>query len=213
MAKKETLPPAEQAWVDARKRHRLSHGQVQMARELGRNPKRLSKIDDHQHKEWKAPLPEYIEALYLKRFGKAQPDSLLSIEARVKLAAAKKSARRLEKNKKSREPVEASVAPKLKSSNRPREKRTNAVATEPTPEQTLYQIHLEPTEWSSADYELSWDAVTKVLRYHGEGRDNPRDLWGFDHRFPPSQMDEFTLADIERFFGPQVANQVRRWVG
>ena len=30
-----------QAWIAARKRHRLSHAQVQMARELGMNPSKL----------------------------------------------------------------------------------------------------------------------------------------------------------------------------
>jgi len=36
-----------QAWIDARKRHRLSHAQVQMARELGLNPSKLGKLDNH----------------------------------------------------------------------------------------------------------------------------------------------------------------------
>jgi len=37
---KETGKPNErmQAWIDARKRHGLSHAEVQMARELGMNP-------------------------------------------------------------------------------------------------------------------------------------------------------------------------------
>lgn len=39
-----------QAWIDARKRHCLSHAQVQMARELGLNPDKLGKIDTH-HQE------------------------------------------------------------------------------------------------------------------------------------------------------------------
>lgn len=30
-----------QAWIDARKQHHLTHAQVQMARELGMNPKKL----------------------------------------------------------------------------------------------------------------------------------------------------------------------------
>ena len=36
-----------QAWNEARKRHHLSHAQVQMARELGMNPKKLGKLDNH----------------------------------------------------------------------------------------------------------------------------------------------------------------------
>ncbi len=34
------IPDGLQLWIDARKRHRLSHAQVQMARELGMNPKK-----------------------------------------------------------------------------------------------------------------------------------------------------------------------------
>ena len=37
-----------QAWIDARKRHGLSHAEVQMARELGMNPENLRKLDNHE---------------------------------------------------------------------------------------------------------------------------------------------------------------------
>ena len=67
------LPPQIRAWVEARKRHRLSHAQVQMARELGLNPGKLGKISHHRQEPWKAPLPQFIEHLYLKRFGREQP--------------------------------------------------------------------------------------------------------------------------------------------
>lgn len=67
-------------WIDARKRHRLSHAQIQMARELGLNPKTLGKLDNRHLQSWKLPLPAYIEELYLKRFGKDRPDTVYSIE-------------------------------------------------------------------------------------------------------------------------------------
>jgi hypothetical protein len=67
------LPPQVRAWVEARKQHRLSHAQVQMARELGLNPGKLGKISNHRQEPWKAPLPQFIEYLYLKRFGREQP--------------------------------------------------------------------------------------------------------------------------------------------
>ena len=57
------------AWDDARKRHHLSHAQAQMARQLGMNPAKLGKIDNHKQEPWKLPLPEFIEELYVKRFG------------------------------------------------------------------------------------------------------------------------------------------------
>jgi hypothetical protein len=58
------LPKDAQAWVEARRRHRFTHAQVQMARELGLNPAKLGKLDNHQKEPWKAPLPQYIEQLY-----------------------------------------------------------------------------------------------------------------------------------------------------
>lgn len=36
-----------QDWVEARRRHHRSHEQVQMARELGMNPRNLAKLDNH----------------------------------------------------------------------------------------------------------------------------------------------------------------------
>jgi hypothetical protein len=69
-----------QAWIDARTRHRLSHAQVQMARELGLNPKKLGGMDNHQQEAWKIPLPQFIEHIYFKRFGKQRPDLVLSLE-------------------------------------------------------------------------------------------------------------------------------------
>ena len=72
-----------QAWIDARKRHHLSHAQVQMARELGMNLRKLGKLDNRDQEPWKMPLGQYIEHLYFKRFGKKQTDVVLSIEEKV----------------------------------------------------------------------------------------------------------------------------------
>ena len=55
-------------WVVAQKKHRLSDKHVQMARELGLSPDKLGKIDNHQQETWKAPLPQFIEEIYFKRF-------------------------------------------------------------------------------------------------------------------------------------------------
>jgi len=74
------LPPKLQAWADARRRHHLSHAQVQMARELGMNPKKLGSIDNHDQEPWKQPLPQFIEDLYLRRFGRERPDRVVRIE-------------------------------------------------------------------------------------------------------------------------------------
>ena len=77
MAKKTKKPTRKmQAWIEARKRHHLSHVQVHMARELGMNPAKLGKIDNHKQEPWKLPLPQFIEELYFKRFGKTSPEAV-----------------------------------------------------------------------------------------------------------------------------------------
>lgn len=68
------------AWIEARRRHRLSHAHVQMARELGLNPRKLGKIDNHRQEPWKAPLPVFVEQLYAKRFGRTRPAVVVPIE-------------------------------------------------------------------------------------------------------------------------------------
>jgi hypothetical protein len=83
-----------QEWIDARKRHRLSHVQVQMARELGMNPRKFGKLDNRDQEPWKMPLRHYIEHLYLKRFGKDRPDVVRSIEEKVRRDEEKKARKR-----------------------------------------------------------------------------------------------------------------------
>jgi hypothetical protein len=94
MAKKTTLDPKLQAWVRARKRHHLSHAHVQMARELGMNPAKLGKLDNHDQEPWKAPLPIFIEDLYEKRFGRSRPETVRSVEELARERERKKAARR-----------------------------------------------------------------------------------------------------------------------
>jgi hypothetical protein len=96
-AKKRQPNPKMQAWIDARRRHSLSHAQVQMARELGMNPAKLGKLDNHDQEPWKMPLRQYIERLYLERFGRALPDPVMAIEDRLRLEERKKEARRAAK--------------------------------------------------------------------------------------------------------------------
>lgn len=91
------IPADLQPWIEARKRFHLSHGQVQMARELGLDPKKFGKLDNHKQEPWKMPLPQYIEHLYFKHFGKERPDVVTSIEERAHQIAAKKAAKRAAK--------------------------------------------------------------------------------------------------------------------
>jgi hypothetical protein len=69
-----------------------------MARELGMNPAKLGKLNNHRQQPWKAPLPLFIEDLYLKRFGKERPDVVLSMEELARKEEEKKAARRERKN-------------------------------------------------------------------------------------------------------------------
>ena len=80
MAKEKKLPPKYQVWTDAQRRFRLSDVQIQMARELGLNPKKFGKLANHDQEPWKVPLPDFIESLYRKRFKKDRPDNVRSIQ-------------------------------------------------------------------------------------------------------------------------------------
>ena len=97
MLKKNFVPQKEQVWLDARKKYHLSHAHIQMARELGMNPTKFGKLANHRQEPWKAPLPVFIEQLYFKRFGKRQPDTIRSIEQRVRERQEKKAAKRQER--------------------------------------------------------------------------------------------------------------------
>lgn len=67
-------------WIEAKKRFHLSDMHVQMARELGMNPKKFGNLANHMQEPWKAPLPEFIEELYLKRFKKKKPDVIKTLK-------------------------------------------------------------------------------------------------------------------------------------
>jgi len=97
MAKKAKIPERYQIWINVRKRYHLSHAHIQMARELGLNPKKIGKIANHKQEPWKAPLPLFIEDIYFKRFEKRRPDNVKSIEQMVKIQEKKKAERRIRK--------------------------------------------------------------------------------------------------------------------
>lgn len=88
------IPERLQVWIDARERHHLSHAHVQMARELGMNPTKLGKLDNHEQEPWKLPLPAFIEHLYFKRFGKFRADAVVSIEERARREEDKQALKR-----------------------------------------------------------------------------------------------------------------------
>jgi hypothetical protein len=97
MAKKERIPEHLKPWIEARRRFRLSHAHIQMARELGMNPKKFGKLANHRQEPWKAPLPIFIEDIYFKRFGKERPDKVRTIHEVAAAQLAKKQAKKLAK--------------------------------------------------------------------------------------------------------------------
>jgi hypothetical protein len=83
-------------WFDARSRFKLTHAEVQMARELGMNPKNFGSLADHQQEPWKVPLQEFIVHCYRKSFGRDAPLDVRSLEDVVASDKARRT-RKLEK--------------------------------------------------------------------------------------------------------------------
>ena len=108
MAKKMKIPEKFQVWIDARKKYHLSHAHIQMARELGLNPRKFGKIANHRQEPWKAPLPVFIEDIYFKRFRKKRPDNIKSIEKILKDRLRTKEKRRIKKQL-NKEKIEAKI--------------------------------------------------------------------------------------------------------
>lgn len=90
-AMSQPIPPKLQPWIEARKRFGLSDAHVQMARELGMNPKKLGRLANHKQESWKLPLAQFIEKCYRKSFGKSRPDNVHSIERMVRERTSKKA--------------------------------------------------------------------------------------------------------------------------
>ena len=57
-------------WMTAKRKYRLTDEQIQMARELGMNPRKFGSLANNNQEKWKAPLADFIEELYFKRFRK-----------------------------------------------------------------------------------------------------------------------------------------------
>jgi hypothetical protein len=77
--RKQKVPQKMIPWLEAKKRHHLSDMHIQMARELGMNPKKLGKLDNHKQEPWKLPLPQFIEKCYLKSFKRARPEKIVPL--------------------------------------------------------------------------------------------------------------------------------------
>ena len=97
MPMKGFIPKNLRSWIDARTKYRLSHTQIQMARELGLEPKKFGSLGNTKDQPWKLPLSAFIEDIYFKRFKKREPENVKSIEQMIKDKAIKREESRAPK--------------------------------------------------------------------------------------------------------------------
>jgi hypothetical protein len=88
------IPSKHQPWFEARQRFRLNHTHIQMARELGLNPRNFGSLATGQQEPWKRPLGEFIAHCYSRRFGRTAPEHVQSLEEVVNRAEGRRSERR-----------------------------------------------------------------------------------------------------------------------
>lgn len=67
-------------WLEAKKKCRLNNETLQMAKEMGLNPRSLIKNIPSKSQQWKAPVHVWIREMYEKRQIKAQRKKLAKIE-------------------------------------------------------------------------------------------------------------------------------------
>ncbi|MEW6419471.1 MAG: hypothetical protein AB1480_15385 [Nitrospirota bacterium] len=91
------IPEKLKIWFDVRKKYKLSDVHIQMARELGLNPKKIGKINNPDQEKWKLPLPEFIERIYFRRFGKTRPEKVMSLEQVIRQKELKKKRKQEER--------------------------------------------------------------------------------------------------------------------
>ena len=74
------IPPKLKPWFDARRRFKLSDAEIQMARELGLNPKKFGSLANEKQQPWKLPLREFIAECYFKRFKRELPEIVRTLD-------------------------------------------------------------------------------------------------------------------------------------
>ena len=97
-------------WIAARKKYRLSNMHIQMARELGMNPKKFEGMAHTKGRPDKKPFPEFIASLYEQKFGRSEPEEVKSIEQMAAEHMQRREERKAAKvaAEESTEPTEAS---------------------------------------------------------------------------------------------------------
>ena len=69
------------------------------------NPDKLGKIDNHKQETWKAPLPQFIEHIYFKRFKREEPLAVSSLKDIIADDKAKKEKKKKEKDRRPKSDV------------------------------------------------------------------------------------------------------------
>ena len=94
------IPLKLQPWFEARRRFKLYHAHIQMARELGMNPKKFGALANKKQEPWKVPLDAFIIQCYFKRFNRSEPAQIRSLE---QLIEADETRRRLKQERRAKE--------------------------------------------------------------------------------------------------------------
>jgi hypothetical protein len=88
-----------QDWTAAKRQYGLTDAQVQMARELGMKPKRLLQAGSPEPKS----LARRIEKLYVRRFERTVPDSVVPVRQLLREAHARERAEAHERRRRKRQ--------------------------------------------------------------------------------------------------------------
>lgn len=162
-------------WMVAQKKHRLSDKHVQMARELGLNPDKLGKIDNHQQETWKAPLPQFIEEIYFKRFKREAPETVKPLKEII--AEQEKKKKEQKKAKDERRKLRAETA-------------TNPIVDE--------QPSSKPLSLSAKLKLINEKPKVKVKLEGGESPDSIllKEAHIFDEAFAFYEKERVTLAEL-----------------
>jgi hypothetical protein len=59
---------SEDSWSLARTKYHLSSRQIEMAKNIGMNPKKFGSLIPNKSEPWKKPLGQFIESCHYKRF-------------------------------------------------------------------------------------------------------------------------------------------------
>ena len=90
-------------WTKVKRLHGLTDAQVQMARELRMNPKRLLGSADAEQALMQPSLAVRIESLYLRRFKRPLPDSVVPLRQALREARVRERAEACERRRRKRQ--------------------------------------------------------------------------------------------------------------